>query len=1082
MFSNKLILIVLLIVIVVGTYSLEAPTDLKVERVSSPVISTLTPRFSWKVPDAANVRSRFQTAYQYKVSSSSANTGDIYQSEKVTSNETEVVFSKGSSLLKTDTTYYWSVKFFNSKGEESDYAPTVDFHVGLIQKAEWKAKWIGGFNMFRKEFSVSGSITSATVYMSGIGYSELYVNGKKQGDEVLSPAWTHYDERLIYATYDVTKVLTPNSKNTIGVMLGAGWFGMKDGENKPQALLLQLNVNGNTVLTSDETWKATTGPITSDSIYNGESYDARLEQDGWSQNGFNDSTWKTAKSAQGTNGVLSAQTTPNIRRLATFKPVKMTQPETGVYVFDFGQNFSGFCRLSVNGTAGQTVKLRHGELLNHYSGNPNMIYTDNLRSAKATDYYTLKGDPSGEVYEPRFTYHGFRFAEVTGYPGTPTLDSIVGVHIYSDVETIGSIQFSDATLNQIQHNILFGQQSNLMSVPTDCDQRDERLGWMGDAALSAEEAIFNFDMDAFYESWMQLIKDDQQNGEIPDVVPMIRYGSRPADPAWGAAYPGITYWLWKHRADLGVVEAQYDGVKGWIDWLSGSANKTGLKDIWSKYGDWVPPPKNPKANIHLTGAFFYILGVQQVSELANALGKTSDAQKYSKLAKDLGPQFNSAFFSNGKYGSNLQTSMVLPLYLDIVENKDQTFKDLLTDLSNHNNTLTTGILGTKYLPLVLAQNGRIDLAVTLGTNVVYPSWGYMFNNPIETEATTLWELWDSPSEGPSMNSRNHIMFGSVGHFFYRDLAGIQQTESSIGYKNSVIQPPDYNVLVGSVLSSTCGKTVTPYGEISSCWTRNGGLQCREAIKNQAINIDCGENGGLIKKIEYIGIDMRSTCGVSHDLYPESESICNLSGVRNVLEGNCLGKRSCEIENALDLLTECDKTGQKISVQASCSAADSFQLNTVIPPNTKSEVHINKLHLSNVVVTESGKTVWSGGKYVSGDEGVSSATDTGNGEIVFNVDSGTYKFSLTGSTTQLITQKVKEGESLSFECSEGGVISAIQEVRFRSCGSDFYTSKHVVEKECLFKSACTINADNETFQSTCPEEEDSYLIVKGYCSN
>eukprot|EP01121_Diplochlamys_sp_Union-15-3_P012427 TRINITY_DN3717_c0_g1_i1.p1 TRINITY_DN3717_c0_g1~~TRINITY_DN3717_c0_g1_i1.p1 ORF type:complete len:721 (+),score=164.69 TRINITY_DN3717_c0_g1_i1:635-2797(+) len=720
-----------------------------------------------------------------------------------------------------------------------------------------------------------------------------------------------------------------------------------------------------------------------------------------------------------------------------------------------------------------------------------MIDTSNLRSAKATDVYILKGNSAGEYYTPRFTYHGFRFAELTGYPGTPTADDLVSIHLYSSVKKTGSISFSYGELNQIQHNVQYGQQSNLMSVPTDCDQRDERLGWMGDAQLSAAEALHNFDMGSFYTNFLQLIRDDQgTDGSVTDVVPFVRYGSRPADPAWGAAYPMIVWELYLVNGDVGIVREHYGGVKAWIDLLTSKIDSSGFANFYCYYGDWVPPPPAPRCSCHFTAAFYYLLGLSQLSDMAKVIGNNADATKYSSLYASGVPKFNQAFYSNGKYDIGVQTTNVLPLYLGITPNMTLTVNNLLNSIAAQGTHFDTGIIGTKYIMLVLSDIGRTDVALKMATSVTYPSWAYEFNQGLEADATTLWELWDSPREGPGMNSRNHIMFGSVSHWFYRNLAGITQAPSSAGFSNSVIAPPDANILLNSVLTSVQGSITTQYGVLSSSWTRSGGSQCSEARQYSTLKLSCGPNGGSISKIEFASFG--SPLGDCESGYLLDDT-CHSPSSRYVVESACLGKEECEIEVHPAIFgppgPECSSPVRRLHVKALCSAAASFQLDVTIPVNTKSEVHVNKLTYTNVVVTEGSTTVWSNGKYVPGAPGITDAVERNN-EIVISAGSGSYKFSVSG-TQQFLSEEFKTtaGNSLHVNCPTGLSFSHIKMASYgtedpadpiecRFTGS----SKHVVETLCLGKSSCSILAADSQFDSLCTSKELKKLLrVQYYCS-
>ena len=500
---------------------------------------------------------------------------------------------------------------------------------------------------------LKGRVKRARAYIAGLGYSELRLNGRKAGNHVLDPAWTTYDKRVLYVTYDVTSFLRQGA-NAVGVMLGNGWF-------KSRALLLQLDIeleDGSAVsVVSDASWKAADGPIFEDSVYNGETYDARLETPGWDRPGFDDKDWTAAEAVKGPAGVLSAQMMPAIQVVDTIVPLRMTNPKPGVYVFDMGQNFSGWARLRVEGPRGTDVRLRFAELL--YDNG--MINQENLRSARAEDLYILKGEGE-EIWEPRFTYHGFRYVEVTGFPGTPGLDTIRGRVVHTAVEPTGSFACSKPVLNGLQRIIVWGQKTNLHSIPTDCDQRDERMGWMGDAQGTAEEAIMNFDMAAFYTNFVRDIRDVQDDkGRITDTVPHV-WGGRPADPAWGTAYPLICWYMYQYYGDTRVLEEHYDGVKKYVEFLRTKAENGLVK--FSYYGDWVAVEKCPGS---IVSSFYYYYDVKVLADMARVLGKTQDATLYDKLAAEIKAAFHKEYFDpkTGNYANGTQTANTLALFLDM---------------------------------------------------------------------------------------------------------------------------------------------------------------------------------------------------------------------------------------------------------------------------------------------------------------------------------------------------------------------------------------------------------------------------------
>jgi len=784
-----------------------APSNLRCEYLTNPLgIDVLEPRFFWVLEHTA--RGQKQSAYQVLVATRpellAQDRGDQWDSGKVTSDQsTQVVYA--GKPLESGRTYYWKVRYWDTQANASPYSPPAQFETGLLAPEEWKGQWIGGSNQLRSEFQLSEALTRARAYICGLGYYELRINGSKVGTNVLDPGWTTYDKRVFYATYDVTSYLQ-RGPNAVGVMLGEGWY-------KSRVLLLQITIelaSGKQIsVTSSPAWKAKDGPLTGDSVWDGEVYDATKETPGWDRPGFNDSGWAAAQVVKGPGGVLSAQMMPPIRVVDTLVPVAMTNPKPGVYVYDLGQNFSGWAQLRVKGPRGTAVTLRFSELIY----DDGMINRENIRRAKARDVYILRGDSDVEVYEPRFTYHGFRYVEVTGLPGTPGLDSLRGRVVRSAVESVGNFTASKPILNQIQRLIRWGQSTNLHSIPTDCDQRDERMGWLGDAHVTAEEAMLNFDMAAFYTNFVRDIRDVQgPDGSLTDTVPH-RYGSRPADPAWGTAYPLLCWYMYEQYGDRRILEENYEGLKKYVEFLRTKAPDNVLR--YSYYGDWVAVEKTPG---ELVSSVYYYYDVQILLKIAGLLGKAGDTQTYSQLAAQIKEAFNREFYDpkRGVYANGTQTANTLPLFLDLVPDKeaqDSVRGNLFNDIVyQHDSHVTTGFIGVKYLFPLLTRSGLSDLAYDLATQTTYPSWGYMIANG----ATTLWELWQKRT-GPSMNSHNHPMFGSVGAWFYQALAGINVEADGVGYRCIRIEPQIVRDLMW--VSATVD---TVRGTVSSSWTHSPG--------------------------------------------------------------------------------------------------------------------------------------------------------------------------------------------------------------------------------------------------------------------
>ncbi|HYW44803.1 MAG TPA: glycoside hydrolase family 78 protein [Bryobacteraceae bacterium] len=687
--------------------------------------------------------------------------------------------------------------------------------------------------MLRKEFEARAGVKRATAYVSGLGLSEMYLNGRKVGDHVLSPNLTEYDKRVFYVTFDVTRQVA-QGKNAVGLMLGNGryWAMRKTVPTRmrsygyPKARL-QVNIeyqDGRTDrVATDESWKLTTeGPIRANNEYDGEEYDARAESPGWDRAGFDDSKWQPARLVDGPSGAMVAQMSEPLRVMETIKPVKVTNPRPGVYIFDLGQNMVGWCRLHVTGARGAEVTLRHAETLRDNGE----LYLDNLRSARATDLYILRGG-GPEVWEPRFTYHGFRYVEVTGYPGKPTEAAIEGRVVHDAMPQIADFTSSNDLLNRIHQNILRGVRGNYRSIPTDCPQRDERQGWLGDRSVVSRSESYLFDVAAFYSKWETDLADSQRDsGSIPDVAPAY-WPMYNDDVTWPSTFVQIPVMLYDQYGDLRVIERNFGPIKKWIDHMRGFV-KEGLmpKDT---YGDWCVPPEDPKL-IHsqdparktdgtLLATAYYYLMLRQVARFGRLIGKESDAAEYDTLADEMKAAFHTKFFNpaTGMYSNGTQTSGILPLAFGMTpaENRKSVFEGLIGNIENvSKGHVGTGLVGAQWLMRALTENGRADVAYEIATQTTYPGLGYMASKG----ATTVWELWNGDTADPAMNSGNHVMqIGDMGVWMYECLGGIRPDPENPGFKHIIIRPYPVG---GLSFVKTSHKSM--YGLIVSQWKRERG--------------------------------------------------------------------------------------------------------------------------------------------------------------------------------------------------------------------------------------------------------------------
>ncbi|WP_254533316.1 alpha-L-rhamnosidase [Natrinema gelatinilyticum] len=672
--------------------------------------------------------------------------------------------------------------------------------------------------LLRTEFTADKPIADARVHVAGIGYSELYLNGERVGDDVLNPAWTLYEDRVVYSTYDVTDLVTEGT-NAAGIWLGKGWFSkntpwyMSWESRGPPRALLDLTVtyaDGSTeTVVTDDTWQTHQSPLLENDIYDGETYDARREQTGWAEPGF-DGDWSPvdALNAPGEDFILQPQRTQPIRAVDTLEP-QTIESHDGGYVVDFGQNHSGWVELQVQGASeGDEIVLKHAEVRNE---NGDLVMKD-LRGADSTDRYVARGDDV-ETYEPRFTYHGYRYVEVRGYPGELTADDLVSKVVHTDKPRTGSFTCSNEDLNQVQHNAVWGMQSNSHSIPTDCPQRDERLGWTGDAHMTGRSSMYNFDAARFNEKWMRDHDDDQSpEGYQSDTIPSA-VGDGDADPNWAKTRVTVAWYLYAHTGDEQVLRDRYKGLKAYVDYWRGEADGYIIPAHKQHYGDWLAFEDTPDAA--LLNTFAYHQSTQLFARIADELDRDGDAATYHALADDIASAFNDAFFDerNAVYGSGSQTTYAVPLFAGIVPDKhEQRVADnLATKVKTEDDgKLQTGFIGTRPLLFSLVEYGHEKLAYHVVSQPEQPGWVYMVRNG----ATTMWERWDSDERiGSGMNSFNHRPWAEISEWFFRVLAGIDI--ESPGFEEIEIKPR----LVDD-LDWAEGSVETVRGEVASRWERS----------------------------------------------------------------------------------------------------------------------------------------------------------------------------------------------------------------------------------------------------------------------
>jgi alpha-L-rhamnosidase len=667
----------------------------------------------------------------------------------------------------------------------------------------------------RREFTAPRAVVSARLHVSALGLYEIRINGSKVGDAQLAPGWTEYDKHTPAQTYDVTGLVREGA-NAIGAALGEGWYaGRLQGGRKwgtAPALLAQLELtyaDGSTAeLVTDDSWRAGSGGVQQSGIYDGEVFDARAEQPGWDRAGFTGGWPSAVRRSERT--VVFPSDTPPVRITKTIRPVAITQPAPGTYIFDMGQNFAGWARLHVQGDAGTSVRMRFGEVLDDNGS----LYRAHLRGAQQTDTYTLSGAPGGETWEPRFTYHGFRYVEVTGYPGVPTLDALEGRVVTTDAPRYGTFTTSDPLVDRIQQNIVWGQWSNFLAVPTDASQRDERLGWTGDIQAFASTGAFNGDYANYLEQWLMTLRDSQSaNGAYPDVAPRTCCGEGTA--GWGDAGTVVPWALYQHYGDPRVLADNYDAMLSWVDYLR--ANSTALIRPAAGYGDWLATAETPT---DLIGTAFFAYSTDIVRRAALALGKDGDAAQLQQLHDQIADAFARRWVrADGRVGSGSQTSYVLALHFGLVPDalRAAAADRLAANVAARDGHLSTGFLGTPFLLSVLADTGHTAEAYRILEQRTYPSWGY----EIGLGATTIWERWDGIKvdggfQDPGMNSFNHYGLGSIGDWLYGSVGGLAPDDAAPGYRRIVVRPTP-----GGTLTDASATIDTDYGEARSAWRRNG---------------------------------------------------------------------------------------------------------------------------------------------------------------------------------------------------------------------------------------------------------------------
>jgi len=844
--------------------TVKAPAHLRCEYLANPLgLDALNPRLSWELRDGR--RGARQTAYQIQVAASArllaSDKPDLWDSRRVRSDVSIHVPYAGKELCPRQRVY-WRVRTWDASGKASPWSATAWWETGLLGTDEWRGQWIGSqlvggkyttvpVPYLRKSFTLAQLPVRARLYATALGLYEAELNGARVGDEIFAPGWTDYTKRIQYQIYDVTKLLY-EGENVLGAILGDGWYcghvswnGRQLYGDRPRfcAQLVLTFADGSAEwVATDGSWATSTGPILESDMQMGESYDARHELGAWSSPGYDDSLWQPVRVFEAPSARLVARCGPPVRRILELKPKQPPKElqANAKYIYDLGQNMVGRVRLKVKGPAGRTVKLRFGEMLDA-KGN---LYTENLRGAKQTDHYALKGDPAGEVWEPRFTFHGFRYVEVSGFSGKPEPDAVTGIVLHSDTPPTGSFECSEPLLNQLQHNIQWGQRGNFLEVPTDCPQRDERLGWTGDAQVFIRTAAFNMDVASFFTKWQHDIRDSQgPRGQIPAVVPEAGIGVNDGDggPAWADAAVICPWHVYLCYGDTSILESHFDVYERFI----ASFEKISRNFIrehpevtkWGGFGDWLALDGSGKTDggtaKDLIGTAFYAYSARLVGRMARALGRNKDAIRYERLFEKVRRAFQRRYISpSGLISGGTQTCYVLALQFDLAPAslRHAMVKELVRDISKRGNKLSTGFVGASHLPWVLSENGRLDVAYKLLHQKQWPSWLYA----VTQGATTIWERWDGWThdrgfQDKGMNSFNHYAYGAIGAWLYAVVAGLDVDSAQPAYKHMLVRPRP-----GGGLTRARARLRTMYGLAESGWRiRNGRLELTVTVPPNA---------------------------------------------------------------------------------------------------------------------------------------------------------------------------------------------------------------------------------------------------------
>ena len=831
----KTVLTCLAWLLLVATGQAMSVSNLRCEYRAQPIgIDVAQPRLSWMLESSQ--RGAKQSAYHILVASApeklAKGQGDLWDSGKVASDRSTQI-DYGGKPLASHQGCWWKVRVWDERGKAQAWSAPAQWSMGLLDPKEWQAAWIGrddakavvpgnGNKQYlpatciRKDFTLRKSPQRAVLYVTSLGVIEPRLNGNRVGEDFLSPGWTDYRKRVYYRAYDVTAQVH-KGPNTLGAMLGDGWFrGHLSiiGQNlygRETRLLAQLHVfyadGSSDVIASDGSWLAGFGPILASDLYAGETYDARLEVSGWDRPGFTNAAWRPVQVGASVSPLVQAAPGAPIQRTGVLQPVAITQPRPGLKVLDFGRNFSGWVRLRISAAAGTRITMRFGEMLNP----DGTVYRTNLRGAAATDSYICKGSGT-EVWEPHFTYHGFQYVEVEGLPVRPEPKMFTGIIVGSALPLNGAFACSDDIMTRTADNMRCTIRANLIDIPTDCPQRDERMGWMDYHEVVAS-TLYEQDASSLLTKWVGDIVDARlADGGFPMIAPDVhRFEWSPGWADSGVLIPWTMYWVYGDRR---LAERYYPDIASHIDYYQQHSTNLVGPDVG--LGDWLAPDQStPKA---LVSTALFARCAQAMSVMAQTLGKTNDAARYEQLFQDIRAAFQRKFVNaEGKIGTGSQGGYVLALAYDLLHAHQarQAADHLVAAINARDGHLSTGMVTTHLLLPALSKAGRSDAAYRLLAQTTKPSWGYF----LKLGATSMWERWDARTEKgfhpDGMNSFNHANLGTCTEWFYRTVLGIDA--QAPGFQTLIIKP-----VPGGNLTWAKGHYDSPHGRIASAWTMKGG--------------------------------------------------------------------------------------------------------------------------------------------------------------------------------------------------------------------------------------------------------------------